>query len=323
MRERHRSGHISGLNGFFAQRVHHLGQRRLIGGLNRPVKYLRAVTQSVIPLQLFRICNLLPGQFYLVFVEIVLCLSRLDEAFSELRMRYMDKVHDPFSDTLAVQVGYAVFSNDVVDVTSCRDHASPFGQVWHNPGDLTLFSSGRHCNYCLAPPAARRAADKINLAADAAVELIAQRIGADLTGQINLQPHVNSNHFIVLADDIRIVDVFGRVELEEGIVVDEIVKPFGAHTEACDDLAAIERLFSAGYRPAFNQVDNPVTEHFSVDAEVFFVFEKFGQGLGNPAYPAFDCAAVFHKSGNVLADTAKSFGRILVRNLYNIFIVWH
>jgi hypothetical protein len=44
-----------------------------------------------------------------------------------------------------------------------------------------------------------------------------------------------------------------------------------------------------------------------MDAEVFFVFEKFGKGLGDSAYAALNSAAVFDKSGNVLADTPQRF----------------
>ena len=85
----------------------------------------------------------------------------------------MDQVHDPLSDTLAVQVGNPVFGHDIVYVPSRRDHSGTFGQVRHNPGNLPFFSGRRHRNYRFAPPAARRTSDEIHLSTDAAVELIA------------------------------------------------------------------------------------------------------------------------------------------------------
>ena len=108
----------------------------------------------------------------------------------------------------------------------------------------------------------------------------------------------------MLADQIGVVDVFGRIEFEEGIVVDVIVKASGAHAEAGDDFAVVEGFLCAGDSAAFDEVDNPVAEHFGVDAEVFFVFEVFGQRLRDSSDAALDGAAVFDEAGDVLADAA-------------------
>jgi hypothetical protein len=94
------------------------------------------------------------------------------------------------------------------------------------------------------------------------------------------------------------------VKFEEGIVVNIIVEPLRTHTKACNNLAAVEGLFCTRDCTAFNQVDNPVAEHLGMDAEVFFVFQKFSQGLRNATYAALNSAAVFDKSGDILTDTA-------------------
>ena len=108
----------------------------------------------------------------------------------------------------------------------------------------------------------------------------------------------------MLTDNIRIIDVLGWVEFEEGIVVDVIVEPLRAHTETGYNFAPVERLFCTGDRPAIDKVDNPVAEHFGVDAEVFFVFQESCQCLGDPPDPALNCAAVLHEPAYVLTDAA-------------------
>ena len=142
------------------------------------------------------------------------------------------------------------------------------------------------------------------MAADAAVKTIAEGVGADLACEVDFEADVDGDHFFVLANQIGVVDIFRRVKFEEGIIVDVVVEAFCAHTEACDDFAVIDVFLCAGDGAAFDEVDNPVAEHFSVDAEVFFIFEVFGEGLGDSADAALDGGAVFDEVGDVFADAA-------------------
>jgi len=106
----------------------------------------------------------------------------------------------------------------------------------------------------------------------------------------------------MLADDIGIVDVLGRMELEERVVVDEIVEAAGSHAEAGDDLPVIDGLLRAGDGAALDERHDPVAEHFGVDAEFLLVLEGNGQGLRDAADAALDGAAVLDKAGQVLSD---------------------
>ena len=99
-----------------------------------------------------------------------------------------------------------------------------------------------------------------------------------------------------------VIDIFGGVKLEEGVVVDVFVKAFGAHAETGDDFAVVDGFFGAGNSAAFDEVDNPVAEHFGVDAEVFFIFEIFRERLGDSSDAAFDSRAVFDEAGDIFAD---------------------
>ena len=74
----------------------------------------------------------------------------------------------------------------------------------------------------LAALGTRCAAQKIHLPANAAVELVADRIRADLPGKIDLQRRIDGDHVVVAGDQAGIVDIGGRMEFEDRIVVDEI-----------------------------------------------------------------------------------------------------
>ncbi len=124
------------------------------------------------------------------------------------------------------------------------------------------------------------AAVEVDLAADARVEPGAQRVGADLAGQVDLQGRVDGHHLVLLADDERVVDVLGGVEGEERVVVDVVVQPPGAHAEAGDDLAPVDGLLGSGDDPGLDQVDDGVGEHLGVDAQVLLVLEELDHRRG-------------------------------------------
>ena len=82
----------------------------------------------------------------------------------------------------------------------------------------------------------RRAANEIDLSAEAAVGPGAQRIGAYLTGQIDLQRRVDRHHPVVLRHHERIVDVRDRPEFKAGILVDVVEELLRAEHERRDRL---------------------------------------------------------------------------------------
>ena len=98
----------------------------------------------------------------------------------------------------------------------------------------------------LPPARARGAADEVHLAAEARVDRAAHRVGADLAGEVHGDRRVDRHHLVVLRDHERVVDVVARVELDEGVVVEEVERPLRAEHERRDDLALVQRLGLAG-----------------------------------------------------------------------------
>ena len=156
--------------------------------------------------------------------------------------------------------------------------------------------------------AARRAggaAIEVHLPADAGVEQRAERIRADLAGEVDLQGDVDGDLLVLLGDDERVVDVFRRMEREPRVVVDVVVEPPGSHAEAGDDLALIERLAAPVDGARLDQLDDGVGEHLGVDAEVLLVLEVRHHRLRNRADAELDRRVVLDQGGDVFADLAR------------------
>ena len=171
---------------------------------------------------------------------------------------------------------------------------------------VPFFGRGGQGDDGLAARRARRAAVEVRLAADAGVELGAERVGAHLAGEVDLEGGVDGHHLVLLADDERVVDVLGGVEREQGVVVDVVVELLGAHAEAGDDLAPVGGLLGAGDDAGLDQVDDGVGEHLGVDAEVLLLLEELDHRVGDAADAHLEGGAVLHERGDVLADGRSS-----------------
>ena len=117
----------------------------------------------------------------------------------------------------------------------------------------------------------RRAAHEVHLAADARVERVADRVGDDLAGQVDLDRGVDRDHPAERADDVGVVREVDRPHLDHRVVVDELVQAGRAHEERRDDLAAVALLGGAGDDAGLDEVDDRVGEHLGVDPEVALV----------------------------------------------------
>ena len=94
-----------------------------------------------------------------------------------------------------------VLGNEPVDVVARRDDACAGRQYG---GDLrdALVGHRRHGDDGLAALRQRCAVYEVDLAADARIELRAQRVGAYLAGNVDLQRRIDGRHAVVLRNDI-------------------------------------------------------------------------------------------------------------------------
>ena len=132
--------------------------------------------------------------------------------------------------------------------------------------------------------------------------LRADRLGADLTEEVDLDRRVDGDHVVVLADDVRIVDVFDRQDLDGRVIVDIIINALRTEGKRRDGLAAMDLLFAVVDRAALDELDHGVGEHLGVDAEVVLALERHAGRVRDRADAELQARAVRNALGNEAAD---------------------
>ena len=144
---------------------------------------------------------------------------------AEIGMRDLDQRFGSLANRLAVQVGDSILGHDVADQAARGDHAGSGIERGHDPRNLSLLRSRRNRDDRLATLGPRCSAKEIDLPADAAIKLVANRIGTDLPGQIDLHRGIDGHHLVVAGDQSGVVGIGGGVKLKNGIVFDKLEQP--------------------------------------------------------------------------------------------------
>src|SRR6266566_9669533 len=121
-------------------------------------------------------------------------------ALAKLRMGDLDKRLGALADGFSMQVGNSVFRDDVPYQSPRSHHAGTRRKHRSDAGNRAAFGCRRQGNDGLASLGTRCAAQKIHLAADAAVKVCADGIGAHLPGQIDLERRIDGHHVVIARD---------------------------------------------------------------------------------------------------------------------------
>ena len=130
----------------------------------------------------------------------------------------------------------------------------------------------------------------------------AHRVGHDLAHEVDLDGRVDGHHVVVLADDVRVVDVAHREHVDGRVVVDEVVQAARAHEEVRHHLVAVQGLAGVGDDALVVEVDDALAEHLGVDAEVVLLVQEQQHRVGDAADAELQAGAVVDEAGDVLAD---------------------
>jgi len=101
----------------------------------------------------------------------------------------------------------------MMHVASAGNDAGTRMQYGLNTRLLTATSGGRQSNDGLTSPRATRTSNEVNLTTNAAIEILADRIGTNLTCQVHLERRVDGHHPVVACDEKRVVCVLAWVKL--------------------------------------------------------------------------------------------------------------
>ena len=125
------------------------------------------------------------------------------------------------------------------------------------------------------------AAVKVGQSGDAAIELAAELVGADLARQIDDEGLGQRRHFIVLCHHLGIGDVLDRPKLKQRVIVQVFIEPARTDTEAGDDLAGMQSLMAPGDHALFDEIEYGVGDDVRVNAEVSAVMQVLQSLIGN------------------------------------------
>ena len=223
---------------------------------------------------------------------------------AEVGVRDGDELAGTGAEALAAQMRNAVLGNDVVHIVlaGCDDSAGC--QNGLDLADRAALGRGRERDEALAALGLACAAHIVDLAAGAGHVLRTDRFRAHLSEQIDLQRRIDGDHIVVLADDVRVVDVVHRQDLKAGVVVDIIIDALRTEGEGRHGLAAVDLLFAVVHRSAFEQFDHAVGEHFRVDAEVVLRLERHSGRIRDRADAKLDARAIRNLLSDEVADRA-------------------
>src|ERR1700674_2295983 len=121
----------------------------------------------------------------------------LIQLIPELGMSYLDECFSSLSNRLAVQIGNTALGDHIANQSTRCDHTCAWTEERNDPRNCAVLCRGRHCNDRFPALGPRSAAQEVDLSADAAVELVAYRVGAYLAGEINLQSGVDCHHVVI------------------------------------------------------------------------------------------------------------------------------
>ena len=110
--------------------------------------------------------------------------------------------------------------------------------------------------------------EKIYLPAHPAILGCANRLGTDLPGQIHLQGAIDGHHMVKLTNDLDIVGVADRTQLNHGIIIQKVHEAARPNDKAGDHLAPVKGLTGPGNDSPLDEVEYTLGEHFAMDAQI-------------------------------------------------------
>jgi hypothetical protein len=217
-------------------------------------------------------------------------------------MRDRDQPACPLGDRAAAQLGDAVLGHYLVDDVLERRHGSARVQLGNDARDGVLGGARMQHDERLTVLGHHRSARVVGLPAGGGPVIAAERLRRALTEEVHLQRRVDRSHVRLARDHERVVGVVDRVELDTGVLGDELVQAPGAERRGGDDLVAVGLLARAGQRATLDQVDEAVAEQLGVRAELTVLLEHSQHEVRRRADAGLQSRAVGNPFGDERGD---------------------
>ena len=166
----------------------------------------------------------------------------------------------------------------------------------------TLVGNRRHCDDGLTALRERCTIDEVHLATYARPELRTERVGANLTRQIDLQGRVDGRYTVVLGNHIGVVRVTHVHHQHARVVVDEVIHLLRTHQEGRNHLTLVDILGLTVDNALLYERQHAVGEHLGVDTQVLVVAQLGQYGVGNGTDTHLQRSTILNQGGTVLTN---------------------
>lgn len=210
-----------------------------------------------------------------------------------------DQAVHPLAEIGTPQAGHAVLRHDAVHPVAGDGHHRAQGQGGPDLGHRAVPGGGGNDHDAPPSPGHIGPRREVHGAAGAGILMAVQRLGANLTGQVDLQSGVDGHHVVVLGDVIGVVHIGRGQQLDVRIAVDELIKRLVAPDEAADGLAGVKVLAPVGDHAALHEPSGGGAEDLGIDAQIVLVVQGVRHGVGQVAQADLDGVAVPHQGSGV------------------------
>ena len=169
--------------------------------------------------------------------------------------------------------------------------------------------AGRQGDEGLAAFGKGRAVHEVVLSPDAGEDLLADAVGTDLAGQINLDGGIDRHGVGILADALRIVRPAHIVEHRVLVVVQILVHVTGAKSQTGHAATRLYLLQGVVDHPSLHQTEHSVRHRLGVEAEMPMVLQPVQDGIRNATHSDLEGSPVRNLGGDVGTDSRLYLGR--------------
>ena len=211
-------------------------------------------------------------------------------------------------------MGHAVLRDDVLDHVACRHYT---GSGCQQRLDFRLAFRGhrRHGDEGLAALGERASVHEVVLAADARDDAYADRIGADLSREVDLHGRVDGHDLRILTDAERIVGPRHILQHQILAVIHVVVQAARPEGQRRHRDPGHDDLLRVVDHAALQQRQYAVGHRFGMESEVFVIFQRSQHGIRDSADADLQRGAVGDHLGDVAPDAELGLGRHGRRNL--------
>ena len=135
-------------------------------------------------------------------------------------------------------------------------------------------------------------------------DALTDRVGANLTCEINLNSRVYSHHLGVLTDILWVVCPCHVADNNVAVTIEVVVETLATEAETCYRLTWVYLLQRVVDDTLLDEGHHAICHRLSVETEVLVTLECVEHSVGNTTYTNLKCCTVRNLASDVVTDSA-------------------